>query len=155
MLFLLFTSFEKAKTHFKFLSVTENRYECRYFIKAKWCKTKFKKSGGYLYLKVTKSCKRAQRPDNEQAGIWQSKEYAMGYIIHSLLLKENKFCTIHNFKRVKFTVLIEAEIQQYLKRHWGARVWLQSISWSYLTRTVKNSWYYTNTKNSNVSLKRP
>ena len=41
----------------------------------------------------------------------------MDDIIHSLLSKENKFSTIYNFMKVKFTGLIEAEIQQFLKRH--------------------------------------
>ena len=131
------------------MDIHETKLEMRYILKVG------NKCKHYEKKKLQRVAKELKDLPINRAGIWQSKEYAMDDIIHSLLLKENKLSTIHDFKRVKFTVLIEAEIQQYLKRHWGARVWLQSISWSYLTRTVKNSWYYTNTKNSNVSLKRP
>ena len=52
IIFLLFAFFHKAKILFRFLSVSENRYQCKSSIEVKWPKVNFQKLGTTVILKL-------------------------------------------------------------------------------------------------------
>ena len=62
-IFYLFFFFVKIKIIVRFLSISKNRYKCRFFIKANWHNTNFQKVGGYFkesglsinFIELTKS----------------------------------------------------------------------------------------------------